>query len=100
MATLVEIATLINEPTFADKVRAAMLITAYNVKNESGATPNHTARLAVVKSWLIDPETHDNRVARYVIGANNALTLAAISGLADSDIKAHVDASLDIFIDS
>lgn len=99
MATLTEIATLINEPTFADKVRAAMLVTAYNVKNEAPETANHVARLALVKSWLTDPETHDNRVARYVIGANNALTLAEISGLADSGIKSHVDASLDVFID-
>lgn len=98
MATLTEIVTLINEPQFADKVRAAMLVTAYNVKNEAPETANHAARLALVKSWLTDPELHDNRVARYVIGANNALSLAAISGLSDTDIKSHVDASLDIFI--
>jgi len=99
MATLAEIGTMLNDGPFADKCRAAMLVTAYNIKNESPATENHTARLAVVKAWLIDPEAHDNRVARYVIGANNALTLAAIVGLSDTDIKAHVDASVNIFLD-
>jgi hypothetical protein len=99
MATLAELMTLINDGTFADKVRAAMLITAYNIKNEAPETANHAKRLAVVKGWLSDPEQYDNRVARYVIGANNALELAAITGLTDSDIKAHVDASVDIFLD-
>lgn len=99
MATLAEIGTLLNDGPFADKCRAAMLITAYNIKNEAVDTPNHAARLAVVKAWLTDPELYDNRVARYVIGANNALALAAITGLSDTDIKAHVDASVNIFID-
>lgn len=99
MATLAELMTLINDGAFADKCRAAMLVTAYNIKNEATDTPNHAKRLAVVKGWLADPEQYDNRVARYVIGANNALALASITGLSDPDIKAHVDASVDIFLD-
>lgn len=100
MATLTDLSTLILATgPFVDKVRAAMMITAYNIKNEDPGTANHVNRLALVKQWLIDPETWDNRVARYIIGANNALASAqAITDLPDTDIKAHVDASVDVFV--
>lgn len=100
MASLSELSTLVlSSGPFLEKVRAAMLITAYNIKNESVATESHVARLSLVKKWLTDPEAYDNHVARYVFGANNTLTLNEINEMSDADIKAHVDASVNLFID-
>lgn len=100
MATLAELSTLINEGgPFADKVKAACLKTAVSVAFEDAGTANHANRLKLSKSFLVDPAGLYPRVLRYVVAANASLALASITGMADADIQAHVDASLAILAD-
>lgn len=100
MATLAELATLINDGSpFADKVRAATLKTAVAVAFESDQTANHANRLKVSKQFLVDPTGQQPRVLRYVIAAMASEELAAITGASDATIQGHVDASLAILAD-
>lgn len=98
MATLAELQTVLNEPALRDKIRSAVVKTAVAIKNESDATPNHAERVAWAKAALQDPNGMAERVTRYVVAANAALELAAITGLSDTDIQAHTDASVAIFM--
>jgi hypothetical protein len=97
MATLSELQTMLNDPGLRDKVRAAVVVTAKNVNFESDATPNHAARLVWAKQALSDPNGTAEKVVRYVVAANNTLTLNEITGLSDSAIQSHVDAAVNVF---
>ena len=99
MATLTEINTLINEPAITEKVKSAVIIAAKDVAFEDEGTANHTNRLKWAKSALSDPNGMATRVTRYVIAANNTLTLAEITALSDTDIKNNCNACINIFAD-
>lgn len=100
MATLAEINSIINEGgAFADKVKAQCIKTALAVAFEDPQTANHANRLKWAKSALEDPNGVYQSVMRYVIAANASETLAAITGLSDSSIQDHVNASLAVLAD-
>lgn len=100
-ATLLEIDTLMNDPTLAARCGAACIKTAYNVSNEDPATVNHVGRLAWAKSALNDPVSAQAHAAHFVIAgfvaANPTADLTAIQNITDSVLQSFVDASLAIF---
>jgi hypothetical protein len=98
MATLLELQGLLNDPALRDRVRAAVVKTALAINFESGSTENHAARMVLAKAWLSDPFGHAEKVVRYVVGANAALTVAEINALTDAEVQSHVDASASVFI--
>lgn len=101
-ATLDQIHGILTDTGLQNKVRGAMCKTAVNIKNESAATDNHTQRLALAKEWLRNLEQSADEVQKYVIAAyalaNAEAEVAAITAMADTDIQAHVDASVSVFI--
>jgi hypothetical protein len=99
MATLAEIWTLVNDPILTQKVTAACLIAADTIRQESGATGNHTNRLKWAKKVMSDPAAQGRAVLPGVIAANNAFTLAQINSASDAAIQTAVNNVVDIFAD-
>lgn len=99
MATLAELNTLLNDSTLSEKVGAACLVAAKNVKFEGDEVPNHTNRLKWAAKVFADPVGQRLKVMRYVVAANSSLSLASITGLSDTDIQNHTDAAIVLFAD-
>jgi hypothetical protein len=100
MATLVELDLLIGDPTLQSKMKGAVLIAAYTVQTESAATPNHANRLIWARSAFQDPGTMARDMLPAVLGANNAFTVAQITGASDAAIVTAVEAAIDIIAGS
>lgn len=100
--TLAELHDALGDTTLQNRVRAAMVRTAYAVVTEAGSTTNHAERLATVKDWLLDVNGHADEVQRYVCGAyyaaNPTDSTATMLGMTDATLQGHVDASLSVFI--
>jgi len=96
MATLLELNDLLSDSDLQNKIRGALLKTQVSVAFEAVNTPNHTARLAFSETIMNDVNGVATKVQKYVIGANAALSSAAILALTDAEIQSHVDASLAI----
>lgn len=99
MASLAEINTLLNDAPLSEKVGAACLLAAKDVKNEADDTPNHNNRLKWANRVFSDPVGQRTKVMRYVVAANSNLSLASIQQLSDSDIQAHTNAAINLFAD-
>lgn len=99
MATLTELATLINEPAITDKIKSAVIKAAVAVKFEDEGTANHANRLKWAKQALSDPNGVATKCTRYVIAALASSALAEITGADDTTIQNNVNASVDVFAD-
>lgn len=97
MATLTEIATLLNDPALTEKVRAAVIVAAVAVAYEAADTPNHVNRLAWSKAALADPVGTATKVQKYILGAMQASSLSEIQNASDATLQGHVNASLAVF---
>lgn len=99
MATLTEIASLLNDPVLADKTKAACLVAAQAVQVESAGTTNHANRIKWAKKVFADPATAGTQMLRAVLAANAGATLAQINAAADATIQTAVNAAVDTFAD-
>lgn len=95
MATLQELADLPENASWGDlvaKIRAALLIKAYNLTELP--TPSQ-AQLDYATSVILDPGAQANQVAFYVVAANSGQTVANILGASDSAIQNNVNGAVD-----
>lgn len=99
MATYTELFGLRNNSELKNKVTAAVVIAAETVMNEDGGTPNHANRLIWAKGVFTSPSSEADRMFWAVLAANNAATVAAITGASDAAIQTNVDDHVDLFAD-
>lgn len=99
MATLSELATLLNDGPLIDKCKAACLVAATAIIAESGATANHANRLLWAKKAFIDPVSQGTLMVRAVLGANASATLVQINSATDASIQTAVNAAVDTVAD-
>lgn len=99
MATLAELATLLNDPALTSKTKAACLVAAQAIQAEDVNTANHANRLKWAKQTFIDPDGAGQRLLRAVLAANASATLAQINAAADSSIQSAVNAAVNTFAD-
>jgi len=99
MATLTEIATLLNDPGLNDKCKSACLIAAQAIQVEAAGTTNHANRLKWAKKVFTDPVSAGTDLLRAVLAANNTAPLASIQAATDSQIQTAVNAAVDTFAD-
>lgn len=93
-------------PRFQQRVGLALLDTVVTVANESGATTNHTNRIAFAAQVVINPLRWAEMMGFGVIAVNSniqtAITNASptgdpAAGIADADIKAAVTVVWDFY---
>lgn len=99
MATFTELKDLLNDAPLRDKCKVAGIIAADAIVKELDSTTNHANRLKWAKKMFADPDTQSFPLARAVIAANNAATLAQINGATDSQIQTAVNAVVDTLAD-
>lgn len=97
MATLIEIKSLFTDPTLGDKVEAACVIVAEEIRAENNATTNHANRLIWAKTVWNNSGGARDAMLKALLGANNAVPLASITGASDSAILTAVRAAVDVF---
>lgn len=96
MATLAELYTLRSNDALRNKIASAIAVAAHAVKNESTGS-NLVNRKLWAKDAFSDPEGMANRMMWAILAANEAASVATITGAIDADIKAAVMAAIDIF---
>ncbi len=74
----------------------AVIIAAEKVRVENPITPNHTNRIAWVRSVISNPRDEAKRAVWLWVAKNRALTLAQFNTLNDADIQADLDSFVDI----
>lgn len=99
MATLSELAGLLQDPILGAKCKAACLVAAQAIQVEAGATANHANRIKWAKAVFVDPDGWGVKLLRAVLAANASATLAQINAAADSTIQTAVNAAVDTFAD-
>lgn len=97
MATYAELIQAAQNGTLTDKVRVACVIAATTIMAEAPATSNHANRLLWAKSVFADSDREMRRMLWAVLGINNALTLAQITGASDSAVQTAVNQAIDVF---
>lgn len=99
MATYVELTGLSNSisDTLRQQIKMSIAVAAFTITNETGATTNHTARLAWAKAALASPDAEVERVKWYVLAANAGATVQQIAGATDADVQANVNAAVNLF---
>lgn len=97
MATLLELWALLTDGTLAQKVSAACLVVAEQIRVEDSGTANHANRLLWAKSALQDPVKAGSDLLPALLGANSALTQAQIVGASDPAVITAVSNAVDIF---
>ncbi len=97
-ASLLEIFSLMNDPTLTQKAQAACLSASVAIKYEDPGTANHVNRLLWAQSALIDPVREAPRALRYLIAAAAAdgKTSVEIQDLIDATFQNYVNASVDV----
>ena len=96
MAILTELDALLGDTTLLSKLKGAVLVVADTVRQEAGATANHTKRMAWAQAVFDDPAAAAQRMLPAVIAANNAATVAQITGATDALIIAAVTNAVDV----
>jgi hypothetical protein len=99
MATLAELFSELNDPVLQQKTNAACLVAANLVTTEAAGTANHANRLKWAKRVFQDPVGQGLLMLRAVLAANNAATLAQITGASDATIQSAVNAAIDVLAD-
>lgn len=99
MATLAEIAGLLNDPALTAKCKSACLVAANAIVGESDQTANHANRLRWAKKVFGDPDGQGQLMLRAVLGANASATLAQIQAATDTAIQNAVNAAVNTVAD-
>lgn len=99
MATYGELADLIRNEDLRDKIAAACLVAADDIRQEDGGTANHDNRVIWAKKVLANPRVEAGIIIPLVIAANKAATASQIAGAADTAIQNNVDAVVDFVAD-
>lgn len=99
MASLTELYDVAfnNNGTLTNKITAAGLVQAEAVRVESGATPNHAARLQWANRVMADPQAMGVKMLRAVLAQHAALTVAQINNASDAAILTSVANAIDVF---
>lgn len=97
MATYAELIIASQNGTLTDKIKVACFIAAEVVRNEAGATANHTNRLLWAKQVFGNPENEAKRMVWAVLAQNSAATLSVITGASDAAVQTAVNAAVDVF---
>lgn len=92
MATLLEIKSLFDDSDLQEKVEAALMIATQEVID--GVTPTNT-QIIYAGQVFASPRTESLKAVKYVLAANNALTVAQIQGASDAAIRSNVAAVYD-----
>lgn len=98
--TLYERGTTAAEALF-DKVIFSILRMAEEIRTEDVVVPNHANRLVWAKEAYADPAAKAEQMWGALLGANSAvgISVAAITGAADTAIDSAVSNAVDIFAD-
>ena len=78
---------------------AAVAVQADAIRQEAGATTNHTNRVKWAKQAFIDPQAMANKMSWAILAANAASTLAQIQAATDASLLSAVAAAVDTFAD-
>lgn len=97
MATYTELNTIYEAGTLIARITAAVAIQAEAVRNEAGATTNHTNRMIWAKQAFSDPRAMANRMMWAILAQNAAVTKANIETATDAAILTAVAAAVDVF---
>lgn len=97
MATYVELYALQNDSTLRNRVRVACLIAAEAVMAEDAGTANHANRLLWAKSVFEYPAVEAERMLMAALAANNAATVAQITGATDAQLQTVVNNHVNLF---
>jgi hypothetical protein len=92
-ATLLNIARLHGSATLTSRVKAAVLVGAYDVCNEAGSVTNHAERIKWAVASLRDPITATTTMMAYV--ALNASVQTVGLAATDNDLKYIVNSNID-----
>lgn len=97
MATLLELKSLFTDPVLGDKVEAACVIVAEEIRAEDSGTANHANRYAWAKTvWTNSAGARDGML-KAILGANNTATVAVINAASDATILAAVRNAVNVF---
>jgi hypothetical protein len=91
--SLATVFSLANNGQFRGLVQAAVAKAAYDITNESGATPNHTERLAWAKTTMKDPEPAMKQMIWMVL--QNTTIIASGTNFVENDIQFAVNSNID-----
>lgn len=93
----VQLMTASEDEGLARKVRVAVIVAADKIAGEPVATPNHLNRIEWARATMLDPIGAAQRILWAVLAKNLAKTLSEVRALADTDVQASVEASVDLF---
>jgi len=99
MATYIELRQLFGQGDLLNKIEVACVIAAEAVRTEDAGTTNHANRLIWAKRTFSSPRGVAEQMMMAILAANNALSVAQITGSSDSAIQTKVDAAVDLFAD-
>jgi len=97
MATYTELYGLWSNSVLKNRVTVACIVAANTIRAEDGGTENHANRLAWAAQVFANPGMEADRMMMCVLAANNALTVAAITGATDAQIQTAVNDSVNLF---
>jgi len=95
MATLSELNSLTGNPEWdalVGKIRAALLIKAFNLTELASPTAE---QLAYARMVIRNPGDNAREVVFYVVAANSGASVAAILGASDSAVQNNVNDAVD-----
>lgn len=97
MADLLQIKSLFTDPALGDKIEAACVIVAEEIRIESNATANHANRIAWAKQvWANSAGVRDSML-KALLGAYHNEEVAAITGALDPVVLAAVRNAVNVF---
>jgi len=98
MATLTELKSLFTDPVLGDKIEAACVIVAEEIRVENTGTTNHAERVLWAKQvWANSAGSRDSML-KALLGTSNGLAVASITGASDAAILAAVRNAVNVFV--
>ena len=91
-ATYQELAGVLENNTLSGKLRIAVVIKAHSILQE--ASPS-AARVQWASEALVNPGAKIAQVLNYLVAANNAAAITAITAATDAVIQTNVDSAID-----
>lgn len=97
MATLLELLTCRNDDYLTQRVLAATIIAAEDVRTEAPATPNHAARMAWAKTVFENPARAAEAMVWAVLAQNHGASVNQIQTATDQQVQDAVNAAINVF---
>lgn len=97
MADLAQIKSLFTDPTLGDRIEAACVIVAEEIRAEPNSTTNHANRLLWAKGVWTNSSGERDRMLKALLGAYHDLEVAEITGALDTAILAAVRNAVNAF---